>query len=158
MVSFFNRKNKGKKAICEPIVSKRRRINNLWFRGVSPKVHYSEGSLVRRSVCPNVDHPYHWTPFRITTYKDFSTEIDNNFGYEKIAQLVDNIPLIPTLLFEYFKEKFWLTSLTTSKVGLLIFKRNLKKLKTKSWVRLIHSLLFIFTLMIDSLIKQQSGF
>jgi hypothetical protein len=25
-------------------------------------------------------------------------------------------------------------------------------------VRLIHSLLFIFTLMIDSLIKQQSGF
>jgi hypothetical protein len=34
-----------------------------------------------------------------------STEIDNNFGYEKIAQLVDNIPLIPILLFEYFKEK-----------------------------------------------------
>jgi hypothetical protein len=29
-----------------------------------------------------------------------STEIDNNFGYEKIAQLVDNIPLIPILLFE----------------------------------------------------------
>ena len=23
-----------------------------------------------------------------------STEIDNNFGYEKITQLVDNIPLI----------------------------------------------------------------
>jgi hypothetical protein len=23
----------------------------------------------------------------------FSTEIDNNFGYEKITQLVDNIPL-----------------------------------------------------------------
>jgi hypothetical protein len=26
-----------------------------------------------------------------------STEIDNNFGYEKITQLVDNIPLIYTL-------------------------------------------------------------
>jgi hypothetical protein len=26
-----------------------------------------------------------------------STEIDNNFGYEKITQLVDNIPLIFTL-------------------------------------------------------------
>ena len=25
-----------------------------------------------------------------------STEIDNNFGYEKITQLVDNIPLIST--------------------------------------------------------------
>jgi hypothetical protein len=35
---------------------------------------------------------------------------------------------------------------------------KLKKLKTKSCVRLIHSLLFIFSLMIDSLIKQQSGF
>jgi hypothetical protein len=32
---------------------------------------------------------------------------------------------------------------------------KLKKLKTKSYVRLIHSLLFIFSLMIDSLIKQQ---
>ena len=31
---------------------------------------------------------------------------------------------------------------------------KLKKLKTKSCVRLIHSLLFIFSLMIDSLIKQ----
>ena len=30
--------------------------------------------------------------------------------------------------------------------------------KTKSCVRLIHLLLFIFSLMIDSLIKQQSGF
>ena len=35
---------------------------------------------------------------------------------------------------------------------------KLKKLKTKSCVRLIHSLLFIFSLVIDSLIKQQSGF
>jgi hypothetical protein len=26
-----------------------------------------------------------------------STEIDNNFGYEKITQLVDNIPLIFTI-------------------------------------------------------------
>jgi hypothetical protein len=26
-----------------------------------------------------------------------STEIDNNFGYEKITQLVDNIPLIESL-------------------------------------------------------------
>ena len=32
---------------------------------------------------------------------------------------------------------------------------KLKKLKTKSCVRLIHSLLFIFSLMIDSLIKKQ---
>jgi hypothetical protein len=31
-------------------------------------------------------------------------------------------------------------------------------LKPKSCVRLIHSLLFIVSLMIDSLIKQQSGF
>ena len=30
-----------------------------------------------------------------------STEIDNNFGYEKITQLVDNIPLRPTLLFRF---------------------------------------------------------
>ena len=31
-----------------------------------------------------------------------STEIDNNFGYEKITQLVDNIPLTlatPTLVY-----------------------------------------------------------
>jgi hypothetical protein len=35
---------------------------------------------------------------------------------------------------------------------------KLKKLKTKSCVRLIHSLLFIFSLMTDSLIKQQSSF
>jgi hypothetical protein len=33
---------------------------------------------------------------------------------------------------------------------------KLKKLKTKSCVRLIHSLLFIFFLMIDSLIKQKT--
>ena len=33
---------------------------------------------------------------------------------------------------------------------------KLKKLKTKSCVRLIHLLLFIFSLMIDSLIKQQT--
>jgi hypothetical protein len=51
-----------------------------------------------------------------------STENDNNFGYEKITILVDNIPLIPILLFEYFKEKSWLKSLTTSQVGLLIFQ------------------------------------
>ena len=34
---------------------------------------------------------------------------------------------------------------------------KLKKLKTKSCVRLMHSLLFIFSLMIDSLIKQQTA-
>jgi hypothetical protein len=34
---------------------------------------------------------------------------------------------------------------------------KLKKLKIKSCVRLIHSLLFIFSLMIDSLIKQQTA-
>ena len=34
---------------------------------------------------------------------------------------------------------------------------KLKKLKTKSCVRLIHLLLFIFSLMIDSLIKQQTA-
>ena len=34
---------------------------------------------------------------------------------------------------------------------------SLKKLKTKSCVRLIFSLLFIFSLMIDSLIKQQTA-
>ena len=34
---------------------------------------------------------------------------------------------------------------------------KLKKLKTKSCVRLIHSLLFIFSLMLDSLIKQQTA-
>ena len=34
---------------------------------------------------------------------------------------------------------------------------KLKKLKTKSCVRLIHSLLFVFSLMIDSLIKQQTA-
>ena len=34
---------------------------------------------------------------------------------------------------------------------------KLKKLKTKSCVRLIHLLLFIFSLIIDSLIKQQTA-
>jgi hypothetical protein len=34
---------------------------------------------------------------------------------------------------------------------------KLKKLTTKSCVRLIHSLLFIYSLMIDSLIKQQTA-
>ena len=34
---------------------------------------------------------------------------------------------------------------------------KLKTLKTKSFVRLIHSLLFIFSLMIDSLIKRQTA-
>ena len=34
---------------------------------------------------------------------------------------------------------------------------KLKKLKSKSCVRLIHSLLFIFYLMLDSLIKQQTA-
>ena len=34
---------------------------------------------------------------------------------------------------------------------------KLKKLKTKSCVRLIHSLLFIYSLMIASLIKQQTA-
>jgi hypothetical protein len=33
-----------------------------------------------------------------------------------------------------------------------------KQIKNKSCVRLIHSLLFIFSLMIDTLIKQQSDF
>jgi hypothetical protein len=33
-----------------------------------------------------------------------------------------------------------------------------KEIKKKSCVRLIHSLLFIFSLTIDSLIKQQNGF
>ena len=28
-----------------------------------------------------------------------STEIDNNFGYEKITQLVDNIPLNRTVIY-----------------------------------------------------------
>jgi hypothetical protein len=31
-----------------------------------------------------------------------STEIDNNFGYEKITQLVDNIPLIRTSILTLF--------------------------------------------------------
>jgi hypothetical protein len=30
-----------------------------------------------------------------------STEIDNNFGHEKITQLVDNIPLIHTIYYTY---------------------------------------------------------
>ena len=30
-----------------------------------------------------------------------STEIDNNFGYEKITQLVDNIPLIDNYVLIY---------------------------------------------------------
>ena len=32
-----------------------------------------------------------------------STEIDNNFGYEKITQLVDNIPLSKSLLSKNYK-------------------------------------------------------
>ena len=32
-----------------------------------------------------------------------STEIDNNFGYEKITQLVDNIPLSKSILSKNYK-------------------------------------------------------
>jgi hypothetical protein len=32
-----------------------------------------------------------------------STEIDNNFGYEKITQLVDNIPLTKCYTFQLFR-------------------------------------------------------
>ena len=31
-----------------------------------------------------------------------STEIDNNFGYEKITQLVDNIPLRPSVIVDNY--------------------------------------------------------
>ena len=33
-----------------------------------------------------------------------STEIDNNFGYEKITQLVDNIPLNNDTLLPWLRE------------------------------------------------------
>ena len=35
-----------------------------------------------------------------------STEIDKNFGYEKITQLVDNIPLNPNVLADTFYPGF----------------------------------------------------
>jgi hypothetical protein len=34
-----------------------------------------------------------------------STEIDNNFGYEKITQLVDNIPLINVVVLLVYQYK-----------------------------------------------------
>jgi hypothetical protein len=37
-----------------------------------------------------------------------STEIDNNFGYEKITQLVDNIPLIVTTVNKICVILLWL--------------------------------------------------
>jgi hypothetical protein len=40
-----------------------------------------------------------------------STEIDNNFGYEKITQLVDNIPLIT-----YTYNKLYVMTLCTIRV------------------------------------------
>ena len=47
--------------------------------------------------------------------------------------LIDNLlitSLIPILLFEYFKEKSWLTSWTTSKVGLLIFQLSITEVSS----------------------------
>jgi hypothetical protein len=40
-----------------------------------------------------------------------STEIDNNFGYEKITQLVDNIPLSlsTSVISNFFDLPSWLT-------------------------------------------------
>jgi hypothetical protein len=52
-----------------------------------------------------------------------STEIDNNFGYEKITQLVDNIPL---------KCKVnWISEFYTLKKGLL---REWVKIKRQSYM------------------------
>ena len=47
--------------------------------------------------------------------------------------LIDNLlitSLIPILLFEYFKEKSCLTSLTTSNVGLLIFQLSITEVSS----------------------------
>ena len=47
--------------------------------------------------------------------------------------LIDNLlitSLLPILLFEYFKEKSWLTSLTISKVGLLIFQLSITEVSS----------------------------
>jgi hypothetical protein len=50
-----------------------------------------------------------------------STEIDNNFGYEKITQLVDNIPLMN----EYLRaiSSVFLTAPTNDEVMILLVRR-----------------------------------
>jgi hypothetical protein len=39
-------------------------------------------------------------PLPLDHFMKVSTEIDNNFGYEKITQLVDNIPLSKRTILE----------------------------------------------------------
>jgi hypothetical protein len=57
-----------------------------------------------------------------------------------------------------WQNSLYSSQLSTSSVIFNNFNKwMLKKLKTTSCVRLIHSLLFIFSLMIDSLIKQQTA-
>ena len=48
-----------------------------------------------------------------------STEIDNNFGYEKITQLVDNIPLIKRVSITY--KCYEMYAHRGKKVQLLVF-------------------------------------
>ena len=63
-----------------------------------------------------------------------STEIDNNFGYEKITQLVDNIPLICLCVkktcFVYFNHvfrtggPFWLISKVIKNMVVVFIRKN----------------------------------
>ena len=48
-----------------------------------------------------------------------STEIDNNFGYEKITQLVDNIPLSNNIVCRFHLESLvWLVKSPTRDFGI----------------------------------------
>ena len=55
-----------------------------------------------------------------------STEIDNNFGYEKITQLVDNIPLIEVISLGHRKPDLCLIEYSVGGVHRLIYVISLR--------------------------------
>ena len=60
-----------------------------------------------------------------------STEIDNNFGYEKITQLVDNIPLIQEI--KLWALKFGIDSNNTSYLCIITWKMEISNYILEKW-------------------------
>ena len=89
---------------------------------------------------------------------DVVNDVNQNFSLKYSNNKMGINDVINKLSINNTHTNLWHYKLIKRNLNLIEWMHKLKKLKTKSWVRLIHSLLFIFTLMIDSLIKQQSGF
>jgi hypothetical protein len=93
-----------------------------------------------------------------------STEIDNNFGYEKITQLVDNIPLNKTFhipknkyLWNFIfvssnKQNLWISCLYM----FTVCQNGVHPVLKKYWKKTIWFLFIIFTNMLPVL-SQESG-